>query len=430
MDTMAGSQLETGILIENRYVVQRFMARGGVADIYAAIHRITGREVALKLANSERGKEGIANERLRREATILARARHPGVVEILDAGENHGTPYLVLEKMEGRTLGGWLAARERLPWLEAARIGLRLSEILAHCHRLGVIHRDLKPDNVFMELGPTGGLKLFDFGIARATPDGDEELGRKLTQDGAIVGTPEYLAPEALHMQPATDHRLDIYSLGVVLYELLTGTVPFAGSYADVLLQISSQPTPVLSKTQSDLPAGLSELVQRCLERDPDTRYATMNEVAAALARLVYAQGPSAANRAVQPGKNTLADTPVSRKSPAGEASRHEARRYPRAPYTTPAKVTLRDGAVLDGRIEELSEGGAQFIAERGVAVGEVTEFRFSLPISGKVCQVQASARWTRGARANRHATGFEFHGLAEDAIAVIRHYVTLMGGS
>jgi serine/threonine-protein kinase len=426
MATMAGSRLQTGQLIENRYVVDRFMAQGGVAEIYAATHRLTGREVALKLPNQERAQDRTTHERLRREGTILARARHPGVVDVLDAGEYDSAPYIVLERMLGRTLGGWLAARGKFPWLDAARVGLRLAEILGHCHRVGVIHRDLKPDNIFIELGPFGGVKVFDFGIARATANGEDELAKKLTQDGAIVGTPEYLAPEALLMQSPTDHRLDIYSLGVVLYELLAGAVPFEGSYADVVVQVSSRPTPLLSEIQSEVPGALAELVKRCLERDPAARFASMNDLAGVLARLVYERAPAGSEST----KNTLADTPVSRRTPGNTAARSEARRFPRAPYTTPAQLTMRDGTVVDGRVEELSEGGAQFIAERGLPAGEVADFRFGLPIIGKVCQVQATSRWTRGARAKRHATGFEFHGLSEEALVVIRNYVALMGGS
>jgi len=435
---MAGSLLEAGILIENRYVVQRFLARGGVADIYAATHRLTGREVALKMPNPERAGDAVTQRRLNREASILARARHPGVVEILDAGEYQSAPYLVLERMEGRTLGGWLAARGRFDWLEAARIGLRLAEILAHCHRVGVIHRDIKPDNIFIELGPSGGLKLFDFGIARATPDGDEELSKKLTQDGTIVGTPEYLAPEALLMQSPYDHRLDIYALGVVLFELLEGKVPFEGSYADVVLKVSGQPTPKLSRAPGDVPEAMAATIMRCLEKDPEARFATMHEVVAELSPLVFSEAgsrtsPVAAERAMSTPravKNTMPDTPVSRRATPAKSVASEARRFPRAPYTTPAKLTLQDGKVLDGRIEELSEGGAQFIAERGVASGERAVFRFALPISGRVCQVNATSRWTRAARANRHATGFEFEALPEEYAAVIRQYVELMGGA
>jgi eukaryotic-like serine/threonine-protein kinase len=424
-EPMAGTTPAAGTLIENRYIVQRFMAQGGVADIYAAAHRLTGREVALKLPNPTRARDSVTRERLNREATVLARARHPGVVEILDAGEYQSAPYLVLERMEGRTLGGWLAARGRFPWLEAARMGLRLAEILAHCHRVGVVHRDLKPDNVFIELGPTGGMKLFDFGIARVTAEGDDELNKKLTQEGTIIGTPEYMAPEALLLRP-TDHRLDVYGLGVVLFELMSGVVPYEGQYPDLVVQATSGPTRLLSRVQADVPEAMSDVVRRCLEKEPDARFGSMAELAAALAPLVFHEPSS---RAMNPRPAPPVKVPVPAAPPKAPDTQ-ESRRFPRAPYTTPAKLTLGDGSVLDGRIEELSEGGTQFIAERGIASGERVECRFGLPISGKICQVQATSRWTRGARANRHATGFEFEGLNDDAAAVIRHYVTLMGGS
>jgi hypothetical protein len=130
--------------------------------------------------------------------------------------------------------------------------------------------------------------------------------------------------------------------------------------------------------------------------------------------------------------KSTVADTPVARRTPAaGQAATGlQARRFPRAPYTTPAVLTLPSGEALDGRVEEISEGGVQFIASRGVVAAETGEFRFVLPITGKVCQVRAISRWTKGGRANRHVSGFEFQGLAEEAAAVVRQYVTLMGGA
>ncbi len=434
-----GSSLAPGIVIENRYVVQRFIAQGGIAHIYAASHRVTGREVALKIPTPDRIGDRTVSERLNREAVALARARHPGVVEILDAGDYDGQPYLVLERMEGRTLGGLLAARGKFQWAEAARIGLRLAEILAHCHRVGVIHRDLKPDNIFIELGPTGGVKLFDFGIARLASDTDDELRNKLTQEGAIVGTPEYMAPEALLMQPIMDHRVDVYAFGVVLYELLTGVVPFEGSYADVLVQVSTKPTPNLADGRPDVPAALRDAIGRCLAKDQNERFASLDEIAAALSPIVGPErefrvaAPEPTKNVASPAaqKSTIADTPAARRTPQGQAAgTREARRFPRAPYTTPAVVTLGGGEVLDGRIEEISEGGVQFIASRGVTSGQIGDFRFGLPIGGKVCQVKGTARWTKAARANRHVTGFEFQGLGDEAATLIRQYVTLMGGA
>ncbi len=270
---MEGTTLEPGTLVEHRYVVGRFIAAGGVAQVYAATHCVTSREVALKMQRPDGPRDQRVNERLLREGHAVARARHPGVVELLDAGVYQNAPYLVFELLEGRTLGGLLAARGKLGWDEVAYVGLKIAEIAGHCHDKGVVHRDLKPDNVFaLPSGPFN-IKLLDFGIAQLLSGGDGQQNAKLTQVGSIVGTPEYMAPEALHMDANQDHRADIYSLGVILFELLTGAVPFEGRYAEVLVRLSTQTLPSITELRPDAPAKLVAAIERCLVRDPAGRF-------------------------------------------------------------------------------------------------------------------------------------------------------------
>jgi tRNA A-37 threonylcarbamoyl transferase component Bud32 len=430
---MEGATLEPGTVIEHRYVIRRFIAAGGVAQVYAATHRITAREVALKMPRTDGGRDPLVHERLIREGHAVARAKHPGVVEIVDAGEHADAPYLVFELLEGRTLGGLLAARTRLGWEEVAFVGLKIAEIVGHCHQKGVVHRDLKPDNIFVL--PTGNfnVKVFDFGIAQLSyPSGSEPFA-KLTQVGSIVGTPEYMAPEALQMDADQDHRVDIYSLGVILYELLTGSVPFEGRYADVLIRLSTQPLPPLASLRPDAPPNLVAAVERCLARDKTQRFQSMGEVAQTLTgalgslQSVALGGVSSADAASPGGtKRTQADTPVAFKAQAATGKR----RFARAPYTTPAQLTLPTGEVVAGQVEEISEGGVQFIAPKGLAAGEKGDFRFAEPLTGRVLRTAATSRWTKAARAGRHATGFEFENVAEESRASIRKYVELMGGS
>ena len=402
--------------------------------MYAATHRITQREVALKVPRTDVGGDPLVHERLLREGHSVARARHPGVVELIDAGMYQGAPYLVFELLEGRTLGGILAARSKLGWEEVAFIGLRIAEIASFCHQKGVVHRDLKPDNVFVL--PTGNfnLKLFDFGIARLLPGPDGEPKAKLTQVGAIVGTPEYMAPEALQMDAVQDHRVDIYALGVILFELLTGAVPFEGRYADVLIQLSTQPLPSIAKLRPGTPPNLVAAIERCLARDPAARFQTMAEVVqtltGALGSLqsvaIGAAAPAPAAGAGAGAAPTQPDTGAAfRAAPAAGK-----RRFARAPYTTLAQLTLPNGEVVAGQVEEISEGGVQFIAPRGVASGERGDFRFAEPLTGRVLRTAATSRWTKAARAGRHATGFEFENVSEESRASIRKYVELMGGS
>jgi len=431
--TTVGTTLEPGTLVEHRYIVRRFIAAGGVAQVYAATHRVTQREVALKVPRTDVSGDPLVNERLLREGHAVARARNPGVVELVDAGEYRGAPYLVFELLEGRTLGGLLAARSKLGWEEVAFAGLKIAEIAGHCHDKGVIHRDLKPDNVFVLPTGTFNIKLFDFGIAQLLPGPDGEPKAKLTQVGSIVGTPEYMSPEALQMDAGQDHRGDIYSLGVIMFELLTGSVPFEGRYADVLIQLSTKPLPSIAALRPGTPPNLIAAVERCLARDPAARFQSMAEVVQALTGALgslqsvsLGTGVSPADKAPGVPQGPAADGPAAfRAAPAAGK-----RRFARAPYTTLAQLTLPTGEVIAGQVEEISEGGVQFIAPRGIPSGERGDFRFAEPLTGRVLRTPATSRWTKAARAGRHATGFEFENVAEESRASIRKYVELMGGS
>jgi serine/threonine-protein kinase len=205
-----------------------------------------------------------------------------------------------------------------------------------------------------------------------------------------------------------------------------------------VLVQVSTKPLPSILALRADTPPALAAVVTRCLAKEPGSRFQTMADVSrelrAVLGRVdsVPLAVPTPADTPPGNEKRTVADTPVAFQSAARAAAPAAAgkRRFPRAPYTTPAELKLATGESISGRVEEISEGGLQFIAARGVASGLRGEFRFAEPITGKVLKVSGVSRWTKEARAARHATGFEFENAPEEARTTIRKYVELMGGS
>jgi serine/threonine protein kinase len=410
--------LEVDGRLDGRYRLRRLLAKSAGAFVYAAEHMFTQRAVAVKAPRAGSIDAGTI-ERFRREIDALARVRGPGIVEMLDAGQLGERPYIVLELLEGRTVAGLITARGRLAPADAAKIGVQVADALERCHQRGVVHRDIKPGNLFVTRGGT--VKLLDFGISQLA-GADSEHGDEWT----VLGTPEYMAPEALLSMPV-DHRADIYGFGVTLYECLTGAVPHEGDHAEVLRKVSSPMGCALDEALRDVPAAFRLILSRCLARAPEDRFQDAAELRAALqARLLdFDQSVTTAGARVQhqrPQPDTIADAPAAKHN-----RRHTSRRkHARAPYTTLARITQQSGDFLDGRLEEVSEGGLQFIGDRALAAGETVKIRFALPATGRVTEVVAAARWSRGARGS-HATGFEFSEIADPARAELRQYARIM---
>lgn len=410
---------------EGRYEVRELLAAGAKAEVYAAQHRATGRSVVLKVVAKHRHGERDAERRLVREGLALRRARHPGVVQILDSGVHGTSPYVALEHLSGRSLAGLLAARGRFSPQEVIGLGLRLTEILGDAHVTGVLHRDLRPGHVFCVKG--GGIKLIDFGSARVPEMFETEETAGLTAHGVPVGTPEYMAPESLNGQTDALGRGDIYALGVMLFELLTGSVPYPGTLPQVILAQARNALPSLGRLRPDVPAALRTTVERCLAFSLDERYTSMADLAVdlELARdfpaVVSSRHPTPSSRQSSPVSPI-----ISMIKPLGA----EARRFARAPYTTPAVLTTANGASVSGRIEEISEGGAQFMTETRLEVGVTGKLKFSLPLSGKASVAGATVQWARAGRVTLQAFGLALQGLEPEAIAQVRKYVQLMQGN
>jgi serine/threonine-protein kinase len=435
--------LDIGTTVDRRYLLKREIARGGAGAVFEAEHIYTKRSVALKLLVPEQRAAAEPRARLLREALALSAARHPGVVSALDAGETEdGTPYLVLELLEGRSLEGILAVRRRIAMAEVAWLGAAICDALGAAHRHGIIHRDIKPSNVFVARDEQGRevVKVFDFGVARVPSENN-----KLTQDGALLGTPEYMAPEQL-LAREVDARTDLYAVGITLYECLAGVVPFEGNFGEVLLKVSTEPlTPIRTKA-AEVSSEFAAVIERVLSREPDARFADAQSFAEALRKAAPAAAPSSLLGIRQgpppiPGRAAAA---VAALPPAADAGRGalpgaarplpvppplptSRRRFPRAPYVTPVRI-IHGQTVLEGRSEDLSVGGLLVLAPQAFEQAQLVQVRFALPTTGRVIEIAATARWVKAARVTG-AVGLQFSALPADAHDVIERYVTMMGG-
>ncbi len=267
-----------------RYQVVELLGEGGMATVYKAVDTRLDREVAIKAIRSEDFPPSQA-ERLRkrfdREARVLAQLTHTNIVPIIDYGEHEGAPYLVMPYLPG----GALKRREKgMPWREALRLVLPIADALAYAHAHGILHRDVKPSNILMT--ETGLPMLSDFGIARLLED---ESGHTLTGTGGI-GTPGYMAPEQVVGSKGLDVRADVYSLGVVLYELVAGRMPFeAERPSGILLKQMTEAPPPLGQVVKDIPPELERVLMKALARNREERYAGMVAFAKALQRVLEA---------------------------------------------------------------------------------------------------------------------------------------------
>jgi hypothetical protein len=268
-----------GRLLGGRYRMEALLASGGMGEVWAARDLLLDRAVAVKVLGGAFASDGRAAERLRREARAAGRLEHPAIARMLDLGEDGGRPYLVMELLEGESLAERIARGPMGP-AEAARVVAVVADALEAAHRAGVVHRDVKPGNVF--LTSDGGVKVLDFGIASAA--GDTAL-----TTGDLLGTAAYLAPERALGHQATA-AADVYALGVVLYELLAGRRPFqAGSEIELAMaHINADPVP-LAMVAPSVPPHLAAACRQAMAKDPAARPRS----AAAFARLVAAPGPA-----------------------------------------------------------------------------------------------------------------------------------------
>ena len=262
-------------LLADRYRIEDEIARGGMGTIMAAQDERLHRQVAVKLLKDELVQDPRFVERFRREARSVAALSHPNIATVFDYGEDDHRHFIVMEYAEGKDLARVLREDGPLSLDRTVRITVQVCNALAHAHAAGVVHRDVKPANVI--IGPSDRVKVTDFGIARAAGDST------LTATGSVLGTAQYISPEqasGTRVTPATD----VYSLGIVLYEMLTGAVPFTGdSPVAVAMQQVSEPVPSPSSLNAEVPASLDDVVMRATAKEPGDRYADAREMGAAI---------------------------------------------------------------------------------------------------------------------------------------------------
>lgn len=313
-DPLIGSELE------GKYFIERKLGEGGMGAVYLGEHKMMKRKVAIKTLLPRFSTNANAVQRFQREAQAASNIGHPNIVTIHDLGQTpDGTLYIVMEMLEGQDLGQELRALRKggggiLDPRRALSIMRQVAEGLAAAHEKGVVHRDLKPDNIFLTKDRDGGdrVRLLDFGISKIRTPGGEEA--RLTTDGSLLGTPYYMSPEQAQGKSDIDHRADIYAFGVILYELLVGRVPFEDEnmLRVIVMHAREDPTPPRHVNPS-IPAEVESLILRAMAKEPSVRVQTMNDMLGAIESV----GASAYGMTFA-GVNTTGPLPVASSSGSG----------------------------------------------------------------------------------------------------------------
>ena len=356
------------------YKIVRIIGEGGMGTVYLAEHPMIGKRVAVKMLRPELGTNPGLVSRFFQEARAVNEIRHPNIVDISDFGKTEdGIVYLVMELLEGCSLRDRLNAEGALPIEDVVTICGQVCDALAAAHRVGIVHRDLKPDNIFLLQDPAqpGVLrsKLYDFGVAKLLGEQDTKVSHK-TIAGSVVGTPYYMSPEQALCQDV-GAAADIYAMGVVMFEMVTGDVPFNAEQLVLLLNaILKQPAPPASQFRPEVPPFLDRLILRCLEKDPSARPQTMEEIVALLgAGAAELDGQSVAlGETMAAGPGLAAEPRSAAARPMAITARTSAprSRTTAIPERAPAQPTLtaipRDGAsegAPAGRRGSARQGGA-----------------------------------------------------------------------
>jgi serine/threonine-protein kinase len=307
----SGARLpQTGDVIAGKYALGNVIGEGGMGVVYEATHTRLHQRLAIKVLRPDVPDFKLVLERFEREARATAQLRTIHAARVIDVDTMpDGLPYLVMEFLEGADLDAELRKTGPMAVEEAVDIVLQVAEAMAEAHALGIVHRDLKPSNMFVcRIGGRRIVKVLDFGISKIGGDGDS----RITGSNAYFGTPCYTAPEQLLSAAAADVRSDVWSLGIVLFELLTGRTPFVGSATEVIARTMAEPIPWPLELRPDLPEALARVMMRALRRDPGQRFQSMQELAETVAPFGPAQSTATVVADAQRGRGRLGEILVS----------------------------------------------------------------------------------------------------------------------
>ncbi|MBI3792635.1 MAG: protein kinase, partial [Gemmatimonadetes bacterium] len=300
------------------YRLDRELGGGGMSHVYVATEQALGRQVVVKVLPAEMAGQ-VSVERFKREIALAARLQHPHIVPLLTAGDAAGLPYFTMPLVEGESLRARLVRHGELPLNEGVRLLREIAAALAYAHERGVVHRDIKPDNVLLSAGSA---MITDFGVAKALSASSNGDAGSMTSLGIALGTPAYMAPEQASADPGVDHRADIYAFGVLAYELLTGQPPFVGRTPQNLLAAHvTEPPELITRRRASIPPALAALIMRCLEKRAADRPQSALELVHALDQITTPSGgtqPTTAQAAYgSQGSGAGAPTPAPAAEPA-----------------------------------------------------------------------------------------------------------------